>query len=137
MLRKLAGSGFALALIAIVAMKHVALGFCLCQAQVVTNPSTCCTEHDPVPVCCCDETEKPATDPCKDCVVELELEVGDFLWSTDEFTPADEIGTPIVVPTGDLATIPGRPVELTAHAPVRGSPPGLPPLYLRQSVLRL
>ena len=137
MFRKLAGSSLALALIAIVAMKHVALGFCLCQEQIVTNPDTCCQPAEAIQTCCGSEAEEPTPAPCDDCIIDLEIEVSDFLWSSDEFSPAKEIGTPVAVPTGDLASIPGRVAVFTTAAPVRGSPPGLPPLYLRQSVLRL
>jgi len=137
MLRKLAGSSLALALIAIVALKHVALGFCLCQAQFITNPATCCAVHDPAPACCCEEEKIPADNPYKDCVVDLEIEVGDFLWNADQFSPADQVGLPIVLPTLDLPTFALQPQTLAFAHPVRGSPPGLPPLYIRQSVLRL
>ncbi|MDA0767089.1 MAG: hypothetical protein O3A92_09745 [Verrucomicrobia bacterium] len=137
MLRKLAGSGFAFALIAIVALKHVALGFCLCQAQFITNPDTCCAKHAAEPSCCCEVEAPPADDPCKDCAVDLEIEVGDFLWDADHFSPPDQAGLPMVVPTLDLPTFALQPQTLAFAHPVRSSPPGLPPLYIRQSVLRL
>jgi hypothetical protein len=137
MIRKLAGSGFAAVLLAIMALKHVALGFCLCQSQITTDPADCCAITAVEPACCCKVDQLPEEAPCKDCVIELDLEVSEFWWSTDTFAPADQLHEPVSVPSlaqWDTA-VDSRLNEF--DRPVRGSPPGLPPVYLRHSVLRL
>ncbi|MDE0826984.1 MAG: hypothetical protein OSA48_09275 [Akkermansiaceae bacterium] len=137
MLRKLAGSSFAAALIALMVMKHVVLGFCLCQSAFVANPATCCNEHSLEQSCaCCATPETPAEEPCKDCVIDLHLDVEDFVWNADEFTPADQLVALLPAPSIPLSFATASSIS-TITKPVRGPPPGRVPIYLRQSVLRL
>lgn len=137
MLRKLAGSSFAAALIALMVMKHVALGFCLCKSAFITNPDTCCAETSVEQPCGnCPAPEAPAQDPCKDCIIELELDVEDFVWNAPEFSPADQLVTLLPAPSTPLSIVSSSTIS-TITQPTRGSPPGSPPIYLRQSVLRL
>lgn len=136
MLRKFAGSSFAAALLTLMVMKNVVLGFCLCQDQFIQDRDTCCAELAAEPACCCENEEAPPV-PCKDCIIDLQLEVGDFHWSADAFSPADQVATLLPPPfTAQAEAFLPQTIVAFDH-PVRGSPPGSPPLYLRQSVLRL
>lgn len=139
MFRRFAGSSFAAALLAIMVMKHVVLGFCLCQEQFVTHDdkATCCTIIVTTLSCGGDEDESPAADPCKDCVVDIQLEVNDFLWDGDEFSPANEMGAPLAVPVSPFHSMEASGLVRTLRPPMRGPPPGTPPLDLRTRVLRL
>ena len=136
MLRKFAGSSFAAALLTLMVMKNVVFGFCLCQDQFILDRDTCCAEMAAEPVCGCENGDTPAV-PCKDCVIDLQLEVGDFHWSADEFSPADQIATFLPPFFIEQTSVFPPLVTLRLDPPVRGSPLGSPPLYLRQSVLRL
>lgn len=125
-------------LITLIAVKHLALGFCLCNEEIFVAECPCsCFAEPAAPPCCCEEEEAPAEAPCDDCIVAISLDAGDFLWSADAFDPAQQDGTdlsPAITPF--LATLHADQCARFS-APIRGSPPSGPPLFLRTTVLRL
>lgn len=128
-------------MIIIIALKHAALGFCLCQEEFTHAGMTCdCAESVAVESTCgCCPTEQGAVGapPCDDCVVEVSVDPGEFLWSAQTFEPSDEIGSALTVPTA-IENLRSRALATgPSFAPLRGSPPGGPPLFLRTRVLRL
>lgn len=131
-------------MIAIVALRVPALGFCLCQHELILNPGTCCQPSEPKPSSCecgevCQEAP-PATapEPCRDCVVILSLDFGDFSWTGTQFAPDPQNSSPVLLPGGLHDEAPHLFQPANAAIPIRGSPPGeSTPLYLRTQVLRL
>lgn len=141
MLRRISGSGFAVVLIAIIAFKHAALGFCLCQEQLILSNCDCPHEAPATAPascgCCEEETAEAQPDPCHDCVVPITIETGDFLWSAASFSPLEQENAPLPpfsLPHHDALA---KPCVIAASGPARGSPPPGPPLFLRTQVLRL
>ena len=138
MTRTFTGSALAFVLIAIIAVKHLALGFCLCQDELYVNECACeCAAAEAQVPACCDDEECPVEEPCNDCMVAISLDTGDFLWNADSFqsaAPSETALAPAETPfvsnlhTADVASL---------GAPVGGSPPGGPPVFLRTTVLRL
>ena len=137
--RKLTGSGFAIVLIAIIAVKHVALGFCLCTHEYFVSDCPCTCATLPTSSCCpCEEEESPAEEPCRDCSVPVSLDVGDFLWAADTFSLPAQTGPDLALAADRFhdQLPPGRILSLKDS--IRGAPPaGPPPHLLRTTVLRL
>ena len=135
-------------MVLLIALRLPALGFCLCQNDLVLNGSPCCTgpmgSSAPVSSSSCQGCEScPLTDsgpctPCEDCVVVLSLDPGDFLWSSGEGSPSQEEGAP---PSFSRAAEAGFSPPLRVSLPaglIRGSPPpGAFLAFLRTQVLRL
>jgi hypothetical protein len=139
--RTFTGSTLATVLITLIAVKHLALGFCLCNEELFITECPCSCFAEPAePPCCCEEEtpeECPAEAPCDECIVAISLDTGDFLWSADAFDPAQQTGTPVATPeTLFLSTLHTSNFAAIC-APIRGSPPSGPPLFLRTTVLRL
>ena len=130
-------------MILIIALKHTALGFCLCQQEFTTAGSGCdCAQEEAAAEascgCCPDESnDNSAPVPCDDCMVEVSVDPGDYLWSSKAFEPTDEIGIPLALPIDREALHAGKRSVPRTLAPARGSPPGSPPLYIWTRVLRL
>lgn len=128
-------------LITLIAVKHLALGFCLCNEELFVTECPCACFAEPAePPCCSEEKtpeECPSEGPCDDCIVAISLDAGDFLWNSDAFDPGQQGGTTIA--TAETPYLSSLHVERisTLGAPIRGSPPGGPPVFLRTTVLRL
>ncbi|NNC87766.1 MAG: hypothetical protein HKN82_04810 [Akkermansiaceae bacterium] len=131
-MRRWKGSGLALVLVALVALKHAALGFCLCSDQFFLSDCDC-SQVAPA-ACACDDC--PAT-PCDDCVVVVSVDIDDFLWATDPFAPKEQASIDLAPPATPFADFTRGTALASTAMPIRGSPPGTPPLYLLTSVLRL
>ena len=128
----------AVALITLIAVKHLALGFCLCNEELfVSDCSCCCMEHAAEPSCCSEEEPTPAEDPCRDCIIAISLDAGDFLWSANTFDPAPQDVTTVAPPETPFASNLHANQFAQLREPIRGSPPSGPPLFLRSTVLRL
>lgn len=142
MLRRVSASSFALVMVAIIALRIPALGFCLCEHDLIINGGFCCpTAAQPAATpsshcdCC---PEAPVPSPCDDCVVVLSLDPGEFLWTAHSFSPAPPHATPVLLPVGlqDEILLPATPASLTGL--IRGSPPsGDLAASSRTEVLRL
>lgn len=138
-LRKLTGSTFAVVLIAIIAVKHVALGFCLCTSEFFVAECPCTCELSPAETCCpCEQEKAPAKEPCNDCTIPISLDVGDFLWSADAFLPGAQATLDLSAPVADSRKHLAPTRVIVLRQPIRGSPPGGPPPgLLRTTILRL
>ncbi len=140
-LRRISGSGFALAMVVLIALRLPALGFCLCEHHLVLNSGACCVEAAAVEQSGCEhcvELSQAETAPCRDCVVILSLDPGEFNWSARQFTPAQQDGTPLPIPAGYQDLLLPAPLPGTIAGPLSGSPPpGDSGIYLRTQVLRL
>ena len=138
MTRNFTGSTLAAVLITLIAVKHLALGFCLCNEEIFVAECHCCCfdEHTETP-CCAEEEDAPAEEPCNDCIVAISLDAGDFLWTADAFDPSQQRGTDIAPPETPFLSNLHANEFATLGAPIRGSPPGGPPVFLRTTVLRL
>jgi hypothetical protein len=128
-------------MIALIALRLPVLGFCLCENDVILNGGACCEEAATEQSSCgsCPEilcqTEKK---PCRDCVVILSLDPGDFQWTASQFSPSKEDPTPLDLPLNFCDDLPPKLTSRQCAAPIRGSPLlGNVPLYLRIQVLRL
>ncbi|MFP6867675.1 MAG: hypothetical protein VCA35_17165 [Roseibacillus sp.] len=141
MLRKISGSGFALAMIAIIALRLPVLGFCLCESDVIFNGEVCCDQaatQQSSCGCCSEVVTVSEEEPCRDCVVVLSLDPGDFQWSAAQFSPAQEDGATVALPVGlqDDLLPKSHPGQIAGS--IRGSPPlGSSAVYFRSQVLRL
>ncbi len=135
----MSGLGFVIAMVLIVAMKHAALGFCLCSQTIVLNDCEChASVHPGEDTGGCCSNEDPAPDPRDDCVVLFSLDPGDFLWNAGS-EPRPTLTCPALNPAakGDFSRL--APVAGQRFAPpdARGSPDHGVPLFLRNGVLRL
>lgn len=128
-------------MIVLIALRVPAFAFCLCEQGLVLNNGICChqesTCHSPDTSCCTIEVVA-AIEPCRDCVIVLSLDPGDFNWSTTSTKLPQFEETPVAVPVGiqddTLKTL--SPVILNSS--IRGSPPPEPfPVLIRTGVLRL
>ena len=136
--RKLTGSALAIALIAIIAVKHVSLGFCLCKDEFFVSDCPCTCDTTAVESCSCDEEQEPVNAPCDDCTVPVSLDAGDFLWTADSFSPLDQATTPVALPSACFNDTVQPGCIIGREHSTRGSPPGWPPPHLlRTTVLRL
>jgi len=141
MRRNFTGSSLACLLFAVIAMKQVALGFCLCDASYFVD-SCECHEATPADVCqagCCgdhheDSEEAPA--PCDDCETSISLDTGDFLWAPlDDLSPNIEVSD-LPAPLTSFKAVLGHSLQSTVSP--RGSPPpDSCALFLRYQSLRL
>jgi hypothetical protein len=164
MYRKFTAMAFILVMAMAITLKHPVLGYCLCVDAYFTGDCQCQAEQAAKPTvnessssncanCCGVETvakNQPATEnkpstsslPCDDCVKQLVVEVGDYVWHGSDQLPADsEFPIPhLPFALADLSWS----SHLTFYAPmsIRGDPPpGLHdsdiPHYLSHSVMRL
>lgn len=143
----------------LITLKHPVLGYCLCLDAYFANNCLCLPEkatHKPTPASkpayqenCCSSTTASTEispekqEPCEDCVELLALDVGDFVWKNTSPSPSDTEFHHLLPPAAfaDKYLSPATASEHSVAA-IRGSPPpdlysGMPPLYLRHSVLRL
>ena len=128
----------AVVLITLIAVKHLALGFCLCNEELFVTECHCsCFAAPTAAPCGCEEEAPPAEQPCNDCIVAISLDAGDFLWTADAFDPAQQKGTDLSPTTTPFLSTLHADNCIRLSAPIRGSPPGGPPLFLRTTVLRL
>lgn len=109
-------------MIAIIALRIPAFGYCLCNEEVFLSSDPCAHQQAESCPCCPDEAPSPKPD-CEDCVLVLSLDPGDFSWSAPTFSPAPQLAAPIALPSGlqddpflGLAANPSR-------LGIRGSPP--------------
>lgn len=65
----------------LVGVKDLALGFCVCEKTLFLGKDPC-SESDAEASCCsdCEAVEEPCDD---DCSVPIQLEISDYLWSSD------------------------------------------------------
>ena len=131
-------------MVVIIALKHAALGFCLCDQQFTLDHCTC-LDPQPVeaiePACgCCPEADLSdpiPPEPCKDCMIQVSVDPGDFLWASDPVPTPGTDGITISLPSGFGDEVRPSHHEDPVGTPIRGSPPNRTPLYLRTQVLRL
>lgn len=140
-LRRISGSGFAIAMILLIALRIPAFAFCACDQHVILNNGACCPEQAAIeaPECGCCPAEAPAAkEPCRDCVIVFSLDPGDFNWSADS-SQAKRVGeAPAALPAGFQHDLPPALSRLSLHGSIRGSPPLEPfPVLLQIQVLRL
>lgn len=139
MTRTWTGSILAAVLIILIAVKHLALGFCLCNDEIFVTECPCaCFAAPGDPPCNGREREEvPTESPSDDCIVAISLDAGDFFWNTDTFHPSQQPGNS-VGPAEAPCVSPLHTGRVDAlGAPTRGSPPAGLPAFLRTTVLRL
>jgi hypothetical protein len=167
MFRKFTAMTFILVMAMVITLKHPVLGYCLCldayftsdckcqfeQAEQAAKPSVNESTPSNCSSCCGTEavdnhqatTEKNPSDsslPCDDCVKQLVVEVGDYVWHGSGQLPAN---SEFPIPNIPFATKHlSWSSNLTFYSPmsIRGDPPpGLHdsdiPHYLSHSVMRL
>ncbi|WP_411844692.1 hypothetical protein AAFN60_11740 [Roseibacillus persicicus] len=104
MFRKLSSLTLVLFMTFLVGAKDLALGFCLCHESLFLGKNPCSQSS---PSDCCEHDEDAGEQkPCDDCIVPLQLEIDDYVWSSDSFDfqiPAPIAGkelAPLVLPAG-------------------------------------
>lgn len=150
----------------VITLKHPVLGYCLCLDAYFTGDCKCQLEQAAKPTdqpttaeassskctSCCGteaadhkktttEKQKP-TEPCDDCVKQLIVDVGDYVWHGSDQLP---VASEFTIPPFSYSIIElSSPSNLAFYSPVsiRGDPPpGLHdsdiPHYLSHSVMRL
>jgi hypothetical protein len=142
MLRQLTGFFLLCVMTTVLALEHPALKYCLCEEEFLLSECVCPAEEE-VMSCdtCCGEKEIPV---CKthgetdDCIVSLEMDLGDFVHLGEVKTPERsdyELFVPVFKDVEVLSFSQLLAVELPE---IRGSPdpppPSLVPLYIRHSV---
>ncbi len=139
-LRRISGSGFAIAMILLIALRIPVFAFCACEEHFILNNGACCPEQAAIedPECGCCPTETPAAqEPCRDCVFVFSLDPGDFNWSADSSQAKHVAEAPAALPAGFQDDLPPAP-RVSLHGSIRGSPPLEPfPVLLWTRVLRL
>ena len=140
-LRRVTGSGFTLAMILLIALRVPAFAFCLCEQDVILNNGICCHQESAchsLDSSCCPFEVASAIEPCRDCVIVLSLDPGDFNWSgtstqLQQFEEAPE-ALPVGLQDKALQTLP----SVSLDGSVRGSPPpDAFPVPVRTGVLKL
>ncbi|MGJ8723550.1 MAG: hypothetical protein ACSHYB_03245 [Roseibacillus sp.] len=117
----------------LVGAKDLALGFCLCEDALFLGKDPCSKTAPACSSCdhCCEEKEEP----CDDCVVPLQLEVEDYLWSNDSY----HFHTPVVAETEasfTAASLKSFPALQSHPTPIEPPPPqGYDILILQRRLL--
>lgn len=161
MFRKFTALAFILVMAMVITLKQPVLGYCLCLDAYFTGDCQCQAEQAIKPTahasapsncssCCGTDTvnnnqpptEKKPSIPCDDCVKQLVVDVGDYVWhGSDQLPTNSEFPIPhIPFATKDLSWS----SNLTFFSPlsIRGDPPPRLhdsdiPHYLSHSVMRL
>lgn len=141
MRRNFTGSSLALLLFAVIAMKQVALGFCLCEAAYFVDSCEC---HELAAADVCEagcggdhhEDSEEAPAPCDDCATSVSLDTGDFLWTPlDDLSPDIEVSD-LPAPFTSFKAVLGHSFQSTI-TPRGPPPPDSCALFLRHQSLRL
>ena len=163
MLRKITAVIFMLVMALLITLKHPVLGYCLCLDAYFTGDCVCQVEKPAAPAvsqdsastcpsacanCALQVENENSVDtdsqplPCDDCTKHLNLDVGDFVWQSTAYVPADTgFWLPLPAAFAPDAVQFSLVLKDTPMSIRGGPPPGLIddglPLYLRHSVLRL
>ncbi|MDP7654818.1 MAG: hypothetical protein QF706_02035 [Roseibacillus sp.] len=141
MLRRISGSGFAIAMILLIALRIPAFAFCACDQHVILNNGACCPEQSAAQAqeCdCCPSETAARNEPCRDCVIIFSLDPGDFNWSADSSRAKLVEEAPPVLRAGFQDDLRPDLSRVSLHGSIRGSPPLEPfPVLLQIQVLRL
>lgn len=135
MFRRLSSCLLIAFLTVLVGVKDLALGFCLCEETLFIGQNPC-SQTTSFECCSCCETEAPAELPCDDCVVKVQLEVEDYLWSEAGFL----IQPPVVLERNEAHTSFGetfQSFDLAAFASFEPPPPPGLNRLIQQQRLRL
>ena len=130
-----------MAMVVLIALRIPAFGFCLCEQDLTLNNGICCQQgaclEKDNPDCCSSE---PAGDSsvCRDCVIPLSLDLGDFNWSGAQFNVQNVRDIPATLSRGIRSFLqPGNPT-LSLKGSIRGSPPVIALSVLRRTgILKL
>lgn len=113
-------------MIALIALRLPVLGFCLCENDVILNGDSCCEEAATGQSscgCCPEILRQTEKKPCRDCVVILSLDPGDFQWTASQFSPSKEDLTPLDLPINFATScLPSRPPTSVPHLSVARLP---------------
>ena len=141
MLRRVSGSGFAIAMILLIALRIPAFAFCACDQQVILNNGACCPDQPTAQAqeCgCCPAETAARSEPCRDCVIVISLNPGDFNWSAESSQAKRVEEAPPVLRAGFQDDLRPDLSRASLHGSIRGSPPLEPfPVLLQIQVLRL
>ena len=119
MFRRLSSLVLITFLTVLVGAKDLALGFCLCDQSLFLGKDPCAENATECATCqdCCAEEE-----PCDDCVVPVQLEVEDYLWTSDSY----QFQAPVAAVTEGVFTAASPqcfPARLSEPAPIEPPPP--------------
>ncbi|GAA5494982.1 hypothetical protein Rhal01_01151 [Rubritalea halochordaticola] len=140
MTRKLASLSFILVLISIMALKHPAFAYCLCEHKIITlhecsNMAKASSEEPPsCPHCAAKERQEKAKE---NCTLEISFDAGDFFWqdSTDTpHPPSAADAPPLVYIDLKLPRPSGSDHGVLAR---QNAPPPRPPLRAYTGIYRL
>lgn len=170
MIRRFTAFTFLLVMALTITLKHPVLGYCMCldsyftgacECQVVTvtvkvtespessadaNCPSCCSasscETSSESIECSDISEESA--PCDDCVKQLVIDVGEFIWHGSDKLPIDVATTlpPTLLLSPEFDLLLAANFSYYTPMSIRGDPPlGIYhsdlPHYLSHSVMRL
>ena len=133
------GSSLTLAMIALIVLRIPALGFCPCEQDLTLNNGFCCHEDSTLADSdCCSSAPLETVNLCKDCLIVLSLDPGDFNWSGSQAQLPNLKEAPSALPAGIQSNFqPGQSPPFL-HGLSRGSEPPGRPMVLRQTgILRL
>ncbi len=138
--RRVTGSGFALAMIFLIVLRVPAFAFCLCEQDVILNNGICCHEQSACqsPDSCCPAEAVVDIEPCRDCVIILSLDPGDFSWSGANTQLQQFEEAPGALPVGIQDDVLQALAPVLLNDSIRGSPPPDPiPVLVRTGIMRL
>lgn len=134
MTRSFKGSSLACVFMALIAVKHAALGFCLCNQEFFLSNCGC---EAPASHEDCSDCGGCPLEPCDSCEVPVPIDVADFIWSADQLDPKAP-AFPATLHPGPRSETLRDACAVPAASAIRGSPPGTRrPLFLLTSTLRL
>ena len=139
MKRNFSGSILALLLLAVIAMKQVALGFCLCETSYFFESCECHESGCDLGPChqSHDEETPEAPAPCDDCEITFSLDTGAYFWSSPSEPHQDVESEDLTPQLAHDLHLPSFSVLVREHTSPRGSPPTARALYLRHQSFRL
>ena len=127
-------------MILLIVLRIPAFAFCVCEQHVILNNGACCPEQSAAQAqdySCCPTETPAAQEPCRDCVIVISLDPGDFNWSADSSQARHIAEAPAALPAGFQNDLPPA-TRVSLHGSIRGSPPLEPfPVPQWARVLRL
>ena len=140
-LQRVTGSGFVLAMMLLIALRVPAFAFCLCEQDVILNNGICCHQESPCQSpdsTCCPIEAVADIEPCRDCLIVISLDPGNFNWSGASSQLQQFEEAPGDLPVGLQDKVLQALPPVSPNGSVRGSPPPEPfPVLVRTGILRL
>ncbi|MBQ64965.1 MAG: hypothetical protein CL957_08230 [Euryarchaeota archaeon] len=126
-------------MIALIVLRIPALGFCPCEQDLTLNNGFCCHEDSTlVDSDCCSSAPLETVNLCKDCLIVLSLDAGDFNWSGSQAQLPILKEAPSALPAGIQSNFQPWQSPRFLHGFSRGSEPPGRLMVLRQTgILRL